>query len=76
MPLFEYQCRSCSHRFEALVRGDGAATCPACNGQELEKLLSVFAVNTQGAGSEPRGEAGRCEGCCGDPRGPGACMMS
>ena len=74
MPLFEYQCRSCSHRFEALVRTDGHAACPSCNGVDLEKLLSVFAVNAHGSKPEPKA-MGPCANC-NDPRGPGACMMS
>jgi putative FmdB family regulatory protein len=48
MPLYEYQCRSCSHEFEVLVRpGDPAPTCTSCGGGELDKLLSHTAVSTE-----------------------------
>ena len=47
MPIFEYACRACQHKFEALVRpGAEAPACPACKGQDLEKLLSVPAVKS------------------------------
>ena len=44
MPLFEYQCRGCEHRFELLVREHTALECPECHGTALDKQLSVFAV--------------------------------
>jgi putative FmdB family regulatory protein len=46
MPIFEYLCRSCHEEFECLVLKDTVPACPACKGQDLEKLLSGFAVNT------------------------------
>jgi putative FmdB family regulatory protein len=47
MPIHEYQCRGCGHRFEALVRGTNRAACPSCQGEDLEQLLSMFAVSSQ-----------------------------
>jgi putative FmdB family regulatory protein len=51
MPLFEFQCRSCGHRFETLVLSTSRSTpaCPACHGTDLEKLVSVFGVGSGGA---------------------------
>jgi putative FmdB family regulatory protein len=73
MPLFEYRCTGCDHRFEALVRGSEAPACPSCRGVELEKLFSAFAV---GGAESPQKFAGPAPcGSCGDPRGPGACSM-
>jgi putative FmdB family regulatory protein len=46
MPLYEYQCRSCRHEFEALVRGSDVPACPACKSQDLERLLSSFGMST------------------------------
>jgi putative FmdB family regulatory protein len=72
MPIFEYTCKQCDHRFEALVFGDEKASCPKCKSKKLAAQLSVFAVSAKGgAASAP---AGPC-GSCGDPRGPGACSM-
>ena len=47
MPLFDFGCRSCGHRFEALVRAqDPPASCPACGAADLERLPSAFAVSS------------------------------
>jgi putative FmdB family regulatory protein len=81
MPLFEYECRGCGRRFEHLTRDGQAPACPACHGDDLQKLLSAFAVGAgspSGARGLSRGDAagpGAC-GSCGDPRGPGACSMN
>jgi putative FmdB family regulatory protein len=48
MPLYEYTCRGCGHTFEALVRSGSTASCPACQSQDLERLLSLFAVDSDG----------------------------
>ena len=84
MPLFEYTCQSCGHRFEHLVRADREAACPKCHGTSLNKLLSTFAVGASfgsaqgksfGSAQDSRSDAGPC-GACGDPRGPGACSLN
>jgi putative FmdB family regulatory protein len=76
MPLYEYSCRSCSHRFEALVRTGSTPRCPSCEGDTLERLLSVFAVSTPGAQGTSREQPVAGCGTCGDPRGPGSCALS
>ena len=79
MPLFEYRCRKCSRRFEALVIGTARPACPGCGGADLEKLISTFAVASGTPRSframESPAEAGAC-GTCGDPRGPGSCSTN
>jgi len=40
MPLFEYACRGCGRHFEAFVTADRTASCPSCEGSDLQKLLS------------------------------------
>ncbi|HEY3825648.1 MAG TPA: FmdB family zinc ribbon protein [Bryobacteraceae bacterium] len=48
MPLFEYQCRRCEHRFELLVlHSSPVPECPLCHKQELEQLLSTFAASSE-----------------------------
>lgn len=74
MPLFEYECRQCHHRFETLVRADTRAECPSCHSGDLERMLSVFAVSAK-SGAGARESVGPC-GTCGDPRGPGACSLN
>lgn len=47
MPIFEYQCRQCGNEFELIVLKDTVVACPSCQGQDLERLLSAFAVNSE-----------------------------
>ena len=49
MPIFEYSCRACGHQFEflKLPTTSDAARCPACQGEDLERLLSGFAMSTR-----------------------------
>ncbi len=74
MPIFEYLCRSCSHRFEALVHGSQTAACPSCKGTDLEQQFSVFAVGR--GGTTATGPATGACGTCGDRRGPGSCGLN
>lgn len=55
MPLYEYVCRSCSKRFEALVFGKEKPACPKCHGGDLEKLFSTFAAHGTEKGSDSFG---------------------
>ncbi len=49
MPIFEYRCGKCAHEFELLVlKNSPVPACPACESRELEKLLSGFAVDSDG----------------------------
>jgi putative FmdB family regulatory protein len=77
MPLFEYVCHDCQHRFETLVTASRQPACPFCQGERLEKQLSVFAVSAKdaSASSSAADPIGAC-GTCGDPRGPGSCRIN
>jgi putative FmdB family regulatory protein len=49
MPIFDYRCIRCSHEFELLVlRTSPVPACPSCDSQDLEQLLSGFAVSSEG----------------------------
>jgi putative FmdB family regulatory protein len=48
MPLFEFACQACGHRFETLVMGSRMPVCPACASTALEKLVSSFATGSSG----------------------------
>ncbi len=68
MPIREYRCTACGHRFETLLRAgeDEPDACPAC-GSAVERLISAHAV---GGGTQ---EATACaSGACA-PCGGGAC---
>ena len=52
MPIFEYQCEQCGHKFEKLVpRAESAAVCPSCQSERTKKLLSMFASSSGSSGS-------------------------
>ena len=74
MPIFEYVCQQCGHRFERLVRADDVPECPQCHSGRLQKQLSVFAVSAKSA-APAFPAAGPCRSC-GHPDGPGACSMN
>ena len=52
MPIYEYECRGCGHRFEAIVRSNESPACPSCQGVDLERLISMFAVDAPGTRSK------------------------
>jgi len=58
MPIYEYRCGACAHRYEALLQGRDEATpeCPKCGASQSEKMLSAFAVTRGG----PQARPGRC----------------
>ena len=51
MPLYEYQCKKCGHRFEKIqsYSAPDVKECPVCQG-EVERLLSAPAVQFKGSG--------------------------
>ena len=51
MPLYEYQCKKCKHRFEKIQKFSDPEVkkCPEC-GSRVERLLSAPAVQFKGSG--------------------------
>lgn len=51
MPLYEYECETCAHRFEVIQKFSDApiAVCPKCGGP-VQKLLSSPAIQFKGSG--------------------------
>jgi len=51
MPLYEYQCKKCHHRFERIQKFSDphVKKCPECGGP-VEQLLSPPAVQFKGSG--------------------------
>ena len=76
MPLYEYECDTCHHQFELLVREKTTMECPACRGSELRKQLSVFAVGAPSHSASARNTAPAPCGSCGHPDGPGSCSVN
>jgi putative FmdB family regulatory protein len=75
MPIFEYVCRECDHRFESIVLGSQKPACPKCESKKLDQQISRFAVSGGDKTSMNPAPMGPC-GSCGDPRGPGSCQMN
>ncbi|MGO9086976.1 MAG: FmdB family zinc ribbon protein [Candidatus Sulfotelmatobacter sp.] len=51
MPLYEYQCKKCGHRFEKIQKFSDKMVkkCPDCGGQ-VEQMISAPAVQFKGSG--------------------------
>jgi putative FmdB family regulatory protein len=51
MPLYEYQCKKCHHRFERIQKFSDphVKKCPQCGGP-VEQVLSAPAVQFKGSG--------------------------
>jgi len=52
MPIYEYQCESCSHGLEALQKLSDAplVDCPACGKPSLKKQISAAGFRLSGGG--------------------------
>jgi putative FmdB family regulatory protein len=67
MPIYEYNCEHCSHKFDKLVMSPtDQVKCPLCQGA-VKKLMSTFSVghDTQTGGNLPPGVGGpkMCSNC-------------
>ena len=51
MPLYEYQCKKCHHRFEKIQKFSARhmKKCPDCGGP-VEQMISAAAVQFKGSG--------------------------
>jgi putative FmdB family regulatory protein len=51
MPLYEYECKKCGHRFERIQKFSDAMVkkCPDCGGK-VEQMISAPAVQFKGSG--------------------------
>lgn len=52
MPIYEYKCNACEHRFDKLQKiSDPVLTdCPECGKPELSKLVSAAGFRLKGGG--------------------------
>ena len=51
MPLYEYQCQKCGHRFEKIQKFSDPILkkCPECGGK-IEQMISAPAIQFKGSG--------------------------
>lgn len=61
MPVYEYQCESCDHRYSALVSikdSEELPQCPRCGNEQVRKVpSSVAVVRSAGQKDEDRSNA-------------------
>ena len=52
MPIYEYECAACGHRFERIQKFSDPPvdTCPNCGQAQVQKLLSSPAIQFKGTG--------------------------
>lgn len=43
MPIYDFICTACGHRFDKLVKLDETPDCPACQDNRVERQLSLSA---------------------------------
>lgn len=52
MPIYEYECQSCGHRFEEWQKMSDkpVKVCPKCKARKVEKLISHTSFQLKGGG--------------------------
>ena len=52
MPLYEYECEACGHRFERIQKFSDphVEVCPSCGEKKVHKLVSSPAIQFKGSG--------------------------
>ncbi len=57
MPIFEYECKNCSHKFEIIYLPNEKEDpiCPKCGGKNVMKIMSVAGIRPHGI---PKGKGG------------------
>ncbi len=69
MPIYEYTCKACGKNFETLVLGSDTPKCPACNSEDLARLMSKcgFVSKSTGPGGQIQtttsAGSSSCAGC-------------
>ncbi len=56
MPIYEYRCKKCGKVFEVLFRSRDEklkVSCPSCQSEKAEKLLSVFGSKVEKDSASP-----------------------
>lgn len=76
MPIYEFECTACSHRFEELVPtcSDTPLPCPACASTDTRKLMSAGAVGRSARGLPSCSSS--CPGAAGCGGGGGCSQFS
>jgi len=70
LPLYEYECVKCGHRFEKIESSSASTTkkCPKC-GAKSERLLAAPAIQFKGSGWYVTDYAGKSSGSASESSG-------
>jgi putative FmdB family regulatory protein len=63
MPIYEFLCKKCGNRFEALVSigGEKGVSCKNCGNNDIVKLVSSFGIG--GGSSKLKSNSSGCATC-------------
>lgn len=53
MPIYEYKCGKCDHKFEVLHKSITKVedvNCPKCKSNDIKKMMSTFSASFNGGG--------------------------
>ncbi|MDQ6691837.1 MAG: zinc ribbon domain-containing protein [Candidatus Dormibacteraeota bacterium] len=67
MPIYEFSCLGCRHKFDVFgnfASRDERQVCPSCEGTNTKALFSTFAVSAGGSERSAAAGSGGC-GCGG-----------
>ena len=71
MPIFDFECKECGHKFDILVanKDKDKVKCLQCGSRNVKQMLSLFATSSSSPISGP--PSSPCQGC----PGAGGCGM-
>lgn len=60
MPIYDYKCAKCGHRFSQMASIDERknVSCPQCQSKKVVQLITGCSINTGGCGSGTSAPAG------------------
>ena len=75
MPIYEFLCKSCDHKFEKLlIRRDAEVHCPDCEAADVQRLMSACSFGSSDGSVQAAGTSS-CSSCsatsCGSCGGGG-----
>ncbi|HHT49403.1 MAG TPA: zinc ribbon domain-containing protein [Firmicutes bacterium] len=66
MPIYEFSCPECKHKFEELCKcNTESIPCPKCGATQTKRLFSAFGFAVSGGSSSSGSAASGCGSCSG-----------
>ena len=66
MPIYTYECKDCSEKFDLLIGVTSEKTelkCKKCNSKNIQKTISTFSVGNKSGFSGSSCSTGACPTC-------------